>query len=51
MFIGAHVILSATREVNRGNRMLYIPYLIIGAAALLLLIRFRFVADSRSQGA
>ena len=40
MFIGAHVILSATREVNRGNGMLYIPYLIIGTVALLLLIAF-----------
>jgi len=40
MFIGAHVILSATQEVNRGNESLYIPYLIIGAAALLLLITF-----------
>ena len=40
MFIGAHVILSATREVNRGNSNLYIPYLIIGMAALLLLIAF-----------
>ena len=40
MFIGAHVILSATREVNRGNGMLYIPYLIIGTVAFLLLIAF-----------
>ena len=40
MFIGAHVILSATREVNRGNSDLYIPYLIIGLAASLLLIAF-----------
>ena len=40
MFIGAHVILSATREVNRGNDNLYIPYLIIGAVACLLLIAF-----------
>jgi FHS family L-fucose permease-like MFS transporter len=40
MFIGAHVILSATRDVNRGNSTLYIPYLIIGTAALVLLIAF-----------
>jgi FHS family L-fucose permease-like MFS transporter len=40
MFIGAHVILSATREVNRGNGSLYIPYLIIGTAAFLLLAAF-----------
>jgi MFS transporter, FHS family, L-fucose permease len=40
MFIGAHVILSATREVNRGNSTLYIPYLIIGTAAFLLLVAF-----------
>src|SRR5579863_764836 len=40
MFIGAHVILSATREVNRGNSTLYIPYLIIGTAAFLLLLAF-----------
>ena len=40
MYIGAHVILSATREVNRGNSTLYIPYLIIGTTAFLLLVAF-----------
>src|SRR6201996_3707985 len=40
MFIGAHVILSATAEVNTKNSDLYIPYLIIGVAALLLIIAF-----------
>ena len=40
MFIGAHVILSATQDVNRGNGSLYIPYLMIGAAAFLLLLAF-----------
>ena len=40
MFIGAHVILSATAEVNRGNSDLYIPYMIIGSAALLLIAAF-----------
>ena len=41
MFIGAHVILSATAQVNTKNSDLYIPYVIIGAAALLLIIAFR----------
>ena len=40
MFIGAHVILSATRQVNTGNADLYIPYLIIGTVAALLLVAF-----------
>ena len=40
MFLGAHVILSASREVNRGNANLQIPYLIIGTAAFLLLLAF-----------
>jgi FHS family L-fucose permease-like MFS transporter len=40
MFIGAHVILSATAQVNTKNSGLYIPYMIIGAAALLLIIAF-----------
>lgn len=42
MFIGAHVILSATAEVNTKNSDLYIPYMIIGAAALLLIAAFGF---------
>jgi FHS family L-fucose permease-like MFS transporter len=40
MFIGAHVILSSTARVNTKNSELYIPYMIIGAAALLLIIAF-----------
>jgi MFS transporter, FHS family, L-fucose permease len=40
MFIGAHVILSATARVNTTNSDLYIPYMIIGAAALLLIGAF-----------
>ena len=40
MFIGAHVILSATAQVNTGNSELYVPYMIIGAAALLLIAAF-----------
>jgi len=40
MFIGAHVILSATAKVNTGNDDLYIPYMIIGAAALVLIVAF-----------
>ena len=42
MFIGAHVILSATARVNTTNSDLYIPYMIIGAAALLLIAAFGF---------
>lgn len=42
MFIGAHIILSATARVNRGNGDLYIPYMIIGAAALILIVAFGF---------
>ena len=40
MFIGAHVILSATAKVNTTNSDLYIPYMIIGAGALILIIAF-----------
>jgi len=40
MFIGAHVILSATAEVNTNNSRLYIPYMIIGTAALILIVAF-----------
>ena len=40
MFIGAHVILSATARVNTGNSDLYIPYMIISVAALILIIAF-----------
>ncbi len=40
MFIGAHVILSATHEVNTSNHKLYIPYLGIGIAVTLLLVIF-----------
>lgn len=40
MFIGAHVILSATKEVNTSNAKLYIPYLGIGIAVAVLLIVF-----------
>jgi FHS family L-fucose permease-like MFS transporter len=40
MFTGAHVILSDTAAVNTRNSDLYIPYLIIGAAALILIVAF-----------
>jgi FHS family L-fucose permease-like MFS transporter len=40
MFIGAHVILSGTAQVNTGNSDLYIPYMIIGVAALILIAAF-----------
>lgn len=42
MFIGAHVILSATTEVNTSNSRLYIPYLGIGIAVAVLLLIFIF---------
>jgi FHS family L-fucose permease-like MFS transporter len=42
MFIGAHVILSATKEVNTSNEQLYIPYLGIGIAVTVLLVVFIF---------
>ncbi len=42
MFIGAHVILSATTEVNTSNSQLYIPYLGIGIVVALLLVIFIF---------
>jgi MFS transporter, FHS family, L-fucose permease len=42
MFLGAHVILSATSEVNTSNSQLYIPYLGIGIAVAILLVVFIF---------
>lgn len=42
MFIGAHVILSATTEVNTSNSKLYIPYLGIGIVVAVLLVIFIF---------
>lgn len=42
MFIGAHVILSATTEVNTSNSKLYIPYLGIGIVVAFLLVIFIF---------
>lgn len=42
MFIGAHIILSASREVNTSNARLYIPYLCIGIAVSVLLAIFLF---------
>jgi len=42
MFIGAHVILSATTEVNTSNSQLYTPYLGIGIAVAILLVVFIF---------
>ena len=50
MFIGAHVILSATAKVNTTNSDLYIPYMIIGAGALLLIIAF-WISDIPNLGA
>jgi MFS transporter, FHS family, L-fucose permease len=50
MFIGAHVILSATAKVNTTNSDLYIPYLIIGAGALLLITAF-WISDIPNLGA
>jgi FHS family L-fucose permease-like MFS transporter len=42
MFIGAHVILSATKEVNTSNAKLSIPYMGIGIAVAVLLVIFIF---------
>ena len=42
MFIGAHIILSATKEVNTSNGKLFVPYLGIGIAVTVLLIIFIF---------
>jgi FHS family L-fucose permease-like MFS transporter len=42
MFIGAHVILSATKEVNTSNAKLSIPYMGIGIAVAVLLVIFLF---------
>ena len=50
MFIGASIILSATQEVNTSNEKLYIPYLGIGIAVVVLLVIFIFakVPDVRA---
>lgn len=40
MFVGAHVILSDTVQVNTQNSGLYIPYMVIGIAALVLIAAF-----------
>jgi len=50
MFIGAHIILSATKEINTSNEKLYIPYLGIGIAVAILLVVFIFakVPDLRA---
>jgi len=50
MFIGASIILSATKEVNTSNAKLYIPYLGIGIAVAILLVIFIFakVPDVRA---
>jgi FHS family L-fucose permease-like MFS transporter len=50
MFTGASIILSATNEVNTSNAKLYIPYLGIGIAVLVLLVIFIFakVPDLRA---
>jgi MFS transporter, FHS family, L-fucose permease len=42
MFIGAHIILSATTEVNTSNAKLDIPYLGIGVVVTVLLVIFIF---------
>lgn len=42
MFIGSHIILSATQEVNASNEKLFIPYLGIGIAVTVLLVVFIF---------
>jgi len=42
MFIGAHIILSATKEVNTSNEKLFVPYLGIGIAVTVLLTIFIF---------
>ncbi len=42
MFIGAHIILSATKDVNTSNAQLYIPYMGIGIAVAVLLVVFIF---------
>ncbi|MGH7940500.1 MAG: sugar MFS transporter [Limisphaerales bacterium] len=51
MFIGAHIILSATTEVNTSNSRLYIPYLGIGIAVAVLLVIFILarVPDLRAE--
>jgi MFS transporter, FHS family, L-fucose permease len=42
MFIGTHLILSATKEVNTSNAKLDIPYLGIGVVVTILLVIFIF---------
>jgi FHS family L-fucose permease-like MFS transporter len=51
MFIGSHIILSATKEVNSSNQKLYIPYLGIGIAVSVLLLVFIFskVPDLKAE--
>jgi FHS family L-fucose permease-like MFS transporter len=51
MFIGSHIILSATKEVNASNEKLFIPYLGIGIAVSVLLLVFIFskVPDLKAE--
>jgi len=51
MFIGSHIILSATKEVNVSNEKLFIPYLGIGIAVTVLLVVFIFskVPDLKAE--
>jgi FHS family L-fucose permease-like MFS transporter len=51
MFIGSHIILSATHEVNASNGKLFIPYLGIGIAVSVLLVVFLFskVPDLKAE--
>jgi len=42
MLIGSMIILSATQEVNASNSRLYIPYLGVGIAVVILLVFFIF---------
>jgi FHS family L-fucose permease-like MFS transporter len=51
MFIGSHLILSATHEVNASNGKLLAPYLGIGIAVTVLLVVFIFskVPDLRAE--
>jgi MFS transporter, FHS family, L-fucose permease len=51
MFIGSHIILSATKEVNASNEKLFIPYLGIGIAVSVLLVVFIFskVPDLKAE--
>ena len=51
MFIGTHLILSATKEVNTSNAKLFIPYMGIGIAVAVLLVIFLFakIPDLRAK--